>query len=185
MKTVYLLLINGFEEIEALTPVDLLRRAGVPVKTVGLSGKTVTGSHDIPVVADIDGEGFTLPEDAGMLVLPGGPGTADLEAHPVTQQALKDAEARGLYIAAICAAPTILHAAGLLKGKRATAFPTRQAEIAAEASTNVTGGVVEVDGNIITGRAMGVSLQFAHALATAMAGKEAADAEVAKVYPEQ
>lgn len=181
MDTVYVFLAEGFEEVEALTPVDMLRRAEVPVQTVGVTGKTVTGSHGIPVVADVDGEGFALPQDAAMVVLPGGgPGTENLKQSPMVEAALNEANARGLYIAAICAAPTVLHKYGYLKGKTATAFPSVQGQLA---GSTVTGKAVEVDGKVITGRSAGVALEFAHALVTAMAGGAKADEVVEKVYP--
>lgn len=181
MATVYVFLAEGFEEVEALTPVDVLRRAGIPVCTVGLGGRMVKGGHGICVQADVDGADFTLPEDAAMVLLPGGGlGTQNLAASPVVAEALRRAAERDIFIAAICAAPTVLHAAGLLAGKRATAYPTEQAALA---GAQVTGRAVEADGKIITGRAMGVALGFSHALVAALAGKEKADEVIDAVYP--
>lgn len=181
MKTVYVFLADGFEEIEALAPVDLLRRAEVNVVTVGVTGKTVTGSHGIAVVADAEGKDFVLPEDAVMVVLPGGGlGTENLGKSPMVQEVLQKAQQSGLWIAAICAAPTVLHKYGLLDKKKATVFPAMQAEMP---NSLVSGNAVERDGNIITARAAGVALEFSHALITAVCSREKADAVVQSIYP--
>ncbi len=181
MDTVYLFLADGFEEIEAITPVDVLRRAGGEVVTVGVTGPRVTGGHGVVVEADTDGEEFSLPRDAGMVVLPGGGGgTENLLKSKMVEKMLAEANRRGIYIAAICAAPKVLHKAGLLEGKRVTSFPSVAGELT---GTNHTGGAVEMDGKIITGRSAGVALQFAKALAEAMYGKEAAESTVHALYP--
>lgn len=183
MKKAYVFLADGFEEIEALSPVDVLRRAGVDVTTVGVTGKTVTGSHHVPVVADVDGGIFVLPDDADAVVLPGGGlGTENLKKSGAVAQALAEASRRGILIAAICAAPTVLDKAGLLAGKRVTAFPSVQDSIK---NSNVTGGAVEEDGNIVTARSAGVALQFSHALAVRLAGQQKADEVIASLYPEK
>lgn len=179
--TAYVFLADGFEEIEAMAPVDLMRRAGIKVCMVGVSGAEVTGGHGIQVAADMVGDGFVLPEDAGLVMLPGGgDGTKNLGQSPVVDKVLRDAQSRGIVIAAICAAPTVLHAKGLLDGKRVTAFPSVQEQLA---NAEVTGAAVEVDGNIITGRSAGVALAFAHALIQALAGRDKADEVLASVYP--
>ena len=182
MGTAYVFLADGFEEIEALTPVDVLRRAGVDVRTVGVAGKMVTGSHDIRVEADFDGDGFVLPRDAAMVILPGGgTGAKNLAASAMVYAALKEAKNQDLYIAAICAAPGVLYKAGLLQGRRATIFPGMEDEVP---KADITGEAVVQDGKIITGRSMGVALAFSQALATALVGEEKAGEVVAKVYPE-
>lgn len=179
--TVYVFLAQGFEETEAVTPVDLLRRGGVPVVTVGLAGRAVTGAHGITLQADMDGADFELPADAAMVVLPGGgEGTENLRASAVVAAALAEAAARGLWIAALCAAPCVLHAAGLLRGRRAAAFPSVRRRLA---GALVTDAAVEVDGNIITGRSAGVALGFGRALLAALRGEEPAERVVAQVYP--
>lgn len=181
MKTVYLFLAEGFEEIEAITPIDILRRAGVEVKTVGVGGKTIKGSHDILVEADLFGDGFRLPADADMVLLPGGGlGTENLQKCTMIAQVLADASERGIYIGAICAAPTVLHKAGLLQGKTVTAFPSVQNQLT---GSNVTGGAVEVDGTIITARSAGVALSYAKTLAALLVGEEKAEDVVANIYP--
>lgn len=181
MKTAYIFLAEGFEEIEAVTPIDVLRRAGVTVVTVGVTGKTVPGAHSVPMVADMDGEGFILPQDADMVVLPGGGlGTQNLAASGMVAEVLAEAARRDIYIAAICAAPTVLHKAGLLKGRRVTAFPDVQKELVGSV---VDGGPAVVDGKIITGRSAGVALKFAHELAQLLVGQQKADEVVENLYP--
>lgn len=182
MKHAYILLAEGFEEIEAFTPVDVLRRAGVQVHTVGVGGRTVVGGHDILTVADMDGEGFELPQEADMVILPGGGvGTANLAKSGMVERVLRQANERGLYMAAICAAPTVLHKYGYLRGRRATAFPDVQEQLT---DSLVTGGAVEVDGRIITARSMGVALAFAHTLAVLLVGQAKADEVLHSLYPE-
>lgn len=179
--TVYVFLADGFEEIEALTPVDVLRRADMPVTTVGVTGKTVTGGHAIRVEADRGIAGFVLPQDAAMVVLPGGTaGVEHIMASTEMDAVLAQAAERGIYIAAICAGPLALQKAGLTKGKRLTAFPAVRPQLV-EGET--TGEAVVVDGKMITGRSAGVSLQFAYALLAALQGKEKADEIVGRMYP--
>lgn len=180
--SVYIFLADGFEEVEAIAPIDLLRRAGVEVKTVGIGGTTVTGGHGVPVIADMSGDKFVLPSDAQMVVLPGGgTGTQNLMQSAVVEDVLQAAQQRGIYIAAICAAPTVLHKYNLLQTKRVTAFPSVQPSLT---GSMVTGNAVEVDGKIITARAAGVALQFAHALIECLKGKPKADEVLAGLYPE-
>ena len=168
---VYVCIAEGFEEIEALTPVDVLRRAGCRVRTVGITGKVVTGAHGIPVVCDQEGaEAF--PEDLELLVLPGGmPGTRHLEASPVVQSWLAQAVERGRWVAAICAAPSILGHLGLLEGRQATAFPGFEEDLAGAC---LSPEPVVVDGRFVTARGMGVALEFSLCLAGLIQGKEKA-----------
>ena len=155
---IYLFLAEGFEEIEALTPVDILRRAGKQVTTVGIGGKTVTGSHDISVLSDVADTDLVLT-DADMIILPGGmPGTLNLDASPVVQNAIDVALANGTYIAAICAAPTILGKRGLLNGKKATCYPGMESDLMGAILGEDT---VVQDGKIITAAGMGAALPFA------------------------
>ena len=181
---VYLFLADGFEEIEALTPVDLLRRAGVEVITVGIAGKSVTGSHGICVQADVTAEealdmlrSGNIPE---MIVLPGGmPGAATLDTSPVVDTFIDAAEKAEAYIAAICAAPMILGKRGLLKGKRATCFPGFEEYLT---DAIVTDAHTATDGRYITGQAMGAATEFALALVKALKGEFAADTLRAAVF---
>lgn len=183
MKKAYIFLAEGFEEIEALAPADIMRRAGIEVCLVGLSGDFVTGGHKIAVKADINAaEGFALPQDASLIMLPGGwPGYDNLGKSEVMRAVLKEAAQRGnVVISAICGAPTVLYNAGLLNGKTVTVFPGMEKEMP---NANVTTAAVEEDGSVITGRSAGVAVQFAHALTARLAGKEKADEVVGKIYP--
>ena len=104
---VYEFLADGFEIVEAMFPVDVMRRAGIEVKTVGIAGTRVTSSAGVTVEADLDGRAFVLPEDAELVVLPGGmPGTTNLLACDAVKKALAEAKKRGIFAAAICAAPS-------------------------------------------------------------------------------
>ena len=161
----------GFEEVEALTPLDYLRRAGVPVKTVGVGGKIITGAHGIPVTADLS-EAELRPEQVEGVILPGGmPGTKNLEASQTVQETLDRCAAAGLMIAAICAAPSVLGHKGLLAGKRATCFPGFEADCVGAVMTE---GPAVTDGNIITARGAGCATSFAAAIITAIQGQAAA-----------
>ncbi len=179
---VYVYLAEGFEEIEALAPVDILRRCGVEVKTVGVTGKVVSGSHGICVEADILPEAVSLA-DAQMLVLPGGiPGTPNLEKDARVTEALKAANAQGKYIAAICAAPSVFGHLGLLAGKKATCYPGFEPELAG--AETLEDGVV-CDGNIITAKGAGRASDFGFLLAGLLAGwDKAAEVRKAMQYAE-
>lgn len=121
--TAYVFLAEGFEEVEALTPVDILRRGGVTVKTVGIGGKTITGAHGIPVGCDI-AEEDVIPDEINMMVLPGGmPGTIHLGESLTIQEGLAYAAQEDLWVAAICAAPSVLGENGLLHGRKYTCYP--------------------------------------------------------------
>ena len=170
---IYIFLAEGFEEIEALTPLDLLRRAGLPVTTVGVGGKVVTGSHGISVTADIlDTE---LHDDKpDMVVLPGGmPGTMNLDASPVVHAAISAAVDTGAYLAAICAAPSILGKRGLLSGKKAVCFPGFEDTLLGAV---IAGDKVAVDGRTITAKGMGAAMDFGLQLVACFKGDEAASA---------
>ena len=170
---VYLFLANGFEEIEALCPLDLLRRAGVEVTTVGVNGaEYVMGAHGICVQTDIPDTMFrdSKPE---MIILPGGmPGAKNLDESRVVDTALRAAASSGAYLAAICAAPMVLGHRGYLKNKRAICFPGFEAEL--EGAVIASERVVR-DGNIITAAGMGVALEFGLALVAALKNEKAAD----------
>lgn len=155
---VVVFLAEGFEEIEALTPVDLLRRAGIDVLTVGIGSKVVTGAHGIPIVTDCSDAEYASDASPDMVVLPGGmPGTKNLEASEVVRRAIEDVVQRGTYLAAICAAPSILGKLGLLQGKKATCFPGFE--------PTLTGAILSsepvcVDGRLITSKGAGTALAF-------------------------
>ncbi|MBR0597504.1 DJ-1 family glyoxalase III [Sinanaerobacter chloroacetimidivorans] len=155
---VYLHLANGFEEIEALTVVDVLRRAGIDVKTVSVSDdRQITGAHEISVLADILYENANY-SNCEMIVLPGGmPGTKNLAAHAGLEARIKEFAEDGKWIAAICAAPMILGNLSLLKGKKATIFSGMEEHlIGAEFSKER----VVVDGNFVTSRGAGTAMDF-------------------------
>lgn len=171
---VYILLGTGFEEIEALTPVDLLRRAGIEVTTVGLNGKIVYGSHRIGVQADITIDELDI-SDAEMIVLPGGlGGVASIRGCSKALEAVKAVAAAGKYVAAICAGPTVLADLGLLTGVNATCYP-RQIPNMKDALV-VENAACVTDGKIITGTSAGTAVPFALALIKALKGAEAAGA---------
>ncbi len=158
---IIVLLADGFEEIEALTPVDMLRRAGLDVKTVGINSKIAVGAHNIPVVCDAVPADISL-NDVSMAIFPGGmPGSLNLDASPYTDEVIKSVTSRGGHIAAICAAPLIFGRRGLLDGKRATCFPGFEDELR---GATVTGEEFVTDGNITTGKGMEYSLPFAKEL---------------------
>ncbi|MDU7337568.1 MAG: DJ-1/PfpI family protein [Clostridium sp.] len=168
----YLFLANGFEELEAFTPIDLLRRANVPVQTVGVGGKQIVGAHQIPVIADVEESEISL-SDLDMVILPGGlPGTPNLEKSQIVKDAVMAAYEKGAYVAAICAAPSILGHMGLLKGRRATVSDGFVSEIT---GAEYTGELVTMDGKIITGRGPMASVAFALQLVDLLADKHAAE----------
>lgn len=170
MKKVLLFLADGFEEIEALATVDVLRRAGVQVTTVSINPtEMVTGAHGIPVVADVLFADCTLAE-ADMLILPGGkPGAANLDAHEGLRAAISAHAEAGKWLASICAAPMVYGHMGLLNGKKATCYPGYEGELA---GATYTAAPVEKDSNIITGKGPAVVLPFAYALAEVLVGEE-------------
>jgi len=170
---VYMLLGTGFEETEAIAPLDILRRAGVKVLTVGIDGKTVCGSHKIPVVADITLEEMDLTE-MDMIVIPGGMGgVASLRACPAALEALKFGWDNGKYVAAICAGPTVLADLGITDGRHATCYPGQEIHMG-NAKMEKDAAVV-ADGRLITGTSAGCAIPFGLALAEALVGKEAAE----------
>ncbi len=176
---VYVLLGTGFEEIEAITPIDLLRRAGIEVQTVGISGKTVCGSHGICVTADILPQEMQ-PQQAQMIVLPGGlGGVASLKSSAAALDAVRTAWEGGKWLAAICAAPTIPGELGMIDGLRATCYPG--CESAMGGAIPVRERAVVCDGKLITGTSAGCAVPFALALIAALRGQQAADAVAAQI----
>lgn len=174
---VYVLLGTGFEEVEAITPVDLMRRAGIEVQTVGITGKTVTGSHKIPVEADILPENMDL-ESMDMIVLPGGlGGVASARASQAALDALRWGWEHDRFVAAICAGPTVLADLGIPDGKKATCFPGCEGQMGK--ADMVPGAAALRDGKLITGTSAGCAIPFALELIKALKGSEAAD-KVAK-----
>lgn len=171
---IYVFLANGFEEIEALTPVDCLRRCELEVRTVGVGSRAITGSHGITVFGDLIAEEAALTDNLDMIILPGGmPGTLNLEKSPYVKKAIEFCSKRDIPIAAICAAPSILGHMGLLNGKKATCFKGFEDQLlGADVITDVP---TVTDGNIITACGMGNALDFACEIVSKLISKERAD----------
>lgn len=166
MKTIFVFLTTGFEEIEALGTVDILRRAGLEVQTVSLTGdKTVVASHGVAVIADILFEDAQF-EKAEMLVIPGG--TPAFNNHAGLKKEIKAFYDKGEKVAAICASPMVLGGLGILNGRKATCYPGFEKYL--EGATLETGKAVIVDGNVITGRGPGLTIDFALELVEIVAG---------------
>lgn len=173
MKQISVFLADGFEEIEGLTVVDILRRAGLRVDTVSITGeRIIRGSHQIDVQADCLFEEIDFSE-TDMLVLPGGmPGTRNLMNHKGLQELLRAYHEKGRYIAAICAAPSVFGRLGFLKGRRACCYPSFEEKLE---GAEVVQEPVSVDGHIITSRGMGTAIPFALKLTALLCGEEKAD----------
>ncbi len=169
---VYAFLAEGFEETEAIAPIDLLRRAGVHVTTVGVTGKNVTGSHGIPITADITADAFKPAADIEMIILPGGmPGTLNEEKSDTVQAAIDYCVKNDRWIGAICAAPSILGHKGLLRNRTAVCYPGFEKDL--EGAKIGSGGVAR-DSKIITARGAGVAVDFGLALIEALVGADLA-----------
>ena len=164
MATALVLLADGFEEIEAVTIIDVLRRGEVSVTTASLGGQRVTGSHQISLDADALLAAVTV-EDFDALVLPGGPAAKTLREDARAQATIKRGAAAGKLLAAVCAAPTALEAAGVLAGKRATSYPGN-----ALPSAHWVEDSVVIDGNVITSRGPGTTMAFALAIVERLSG---------------
>lgn len=173
MRKVFIFLADGFEEIEGLTVVDLLRRANIDITMVSITGKKqVTGAHGIELITDIlfeDGD----YSSGDLLVLPGGmPGTLHLMEHEGLGQLIMEYNDQGKGLAAICAAPRVLGSKGLLSGKKATCYPGNEGYLVG--ATVVDEDVVEA-GNIVTSKGMGTAIDFSLTLIRILLNKEAAD----------
>ena len=160
---VYVFLANGFEELEALSPIDVLRRAGIEVMTVGVGGSEITAAHGVRFITDITADRIRLEDNVEMIVLPGGmPGTNNLEASPEVQAAIDHCIENDIYVAAVCAAPRILGHKGLLDGRKAICFPGFEADLS---GAEISADSVVVDGKFVTAKGAGVALEFALKLA--------------------
>ena len=172
MKTALVLFAAGSEELEAVTVVNILRRAGVTVTLAGLSEGALKGSRGITLQPDTTLDAV-LNDDFDMLVLPGGmPGTRHLQADARVLKLAQDMAKRGRYVTAICAAPMVLATAGLLAGKRATCYPTCLDEFP---SVQLQTTAVVEDGKLITSRGPGTAMDFALTLAERLTGKARRD----------
>ena len=173
---VYILLGEGFEEAEALVTADVLRRADIPAALAGIGGSAVTGSHRITVQADLPVERVTLAE-GDMVVLPGGMGgVASIEASKPAMGLVRQAASSGAYwLAAICAAPTLLARAGVLpKGARCVCYPGMEGELVKAGAVPAMDRPAVAEGRLITGRGPGAAFDFGLALVEALAGADAA-----------
>ncbi len=174
MSRILVPLAEGFEELEAVTVIDLLRRAGVEVVTAGLQSGPVKASRGVVIVPDASMDAV-LNEDFDMIVLPGGlPGAHHLRDDARVQAILKRHAAAGAYTAAICAAPVALAEAGLLVGKTATSYPGFVEKLVIDDFTHSTEAVV-VDGRVVTSRGPGTAMDFALTLIELLCGKAQRD----------
>lgn len=171
MAKVYEFLANGFEEIEALAPVDILRRGGLDVTTVSITGtKNVQSAHGITVLADVTFEEAGDFADADLLLLPGGmPGATNLNAHEGVRAALLRQYKQGKRIGAICAAPMVLGSLGLLKGKKATCSPGFEKYLT---GATYTAELYQEDGTIITGEGPCATLPYAYRILSHFVGED-------------
>ncbi len=169
---IYMFLAEGFEEVEALAPLDLIRRAGLEIKTVGVGSKVVVGSHGIPVTADITESEF-LDNAPDMVILPGGmPGTKNLDANKTVHKAIADAVKNDAYVCAICAAPMILGKLGLLRGKSAVCYPGFEEYLD---GATIPDKKVVLDGKVITAKGMGAAVEFGLAIVAELRDEKTAD----------
>lgn len=170
---IYTFLANGFEDIEALAPVDIMRRAGLQVETVSITDEiVVTSAHGVGIVAD-----KTLAEidfdDAELMFLPGGmPGATNLDACQDLREGLTQHFKAGRPIAAICAAPLVLGHLGILEGKKATCYPGFEGELR---GADYTAALVEQDGQVITGKGPGAAMELGYTLVERLVSREVAD----------
>lgn len=169
----YCFLADGFEEIEALATIDILRRADIEVTTVGVGGEVIRGAHHIKVTADMRLEDFTCGADTEGVILPGGmPGVKNLYAAQGVKDAVSTCVSRDLYVCAICAAPMILGRMGVLMGKKATCYPGFEDELL---DARVCADKVVIDGKIITAKGAGCAMDFGFAIVAQVKGEALAD----------
>ncbi len=172
MATILTILPEGFEEIEAVTPIDLWRRAGFTVKTMSLSSRRqVTGRSGITIQSDLSFGAVSADQSYNLLFLPGGPGVEKLRESPEVRELLGQHVAAGSWIAAICAAPLVLKDAGLLNGRKYTAHPSTEAEL----SDIISAESVVIDDKIVTSRGAGTAIEFGLAIIALLENRETAD----------
>ncbi len=169
----YCFLADGFEEIEALATIDILRRAGIDVITVGVGNDTITGAHLISVRSDITVDDFSVDDEMEGVILPGGmPGVTNLYNDDTVKNAVAYCASNDLYLCAICAAPSIPGQMGLLRGKKATCYPGFETKLE---GAQVTGDKVTVDGKIITSKGAGCAMDFGFAIVSEVIDSNTAD----------
>lgn len=170
---VYCFLADGFEETEAIAPVDMLRRAGVTVKTVGIGKSVITGSHGLSVICDLTDSEVRLTDELDGVILPGGmPGTLNLDASQAVHSAVDFAVSHQKLVCAICAAPSILGRKGLLSGKKAIAFPGFEKELE---GAIISKDPVVKDGVFITAKGAGVAVDFGLEIVAALVSRAKSD----------
>lgn len=170
---VYVFLAEGFEEIEAVTVIDVLRRSGTEVMSVGIGGRNIKGARGIIVCADTDDSAAVLDEKLDMIYLPGGlNGMKNLDASEYVEKAIRYCQANDLYISAMCASPTVLGHKGVLEGKKACCYPGFEKELY---GAEVTTDDVTVDGKVITSRGPATAMALAVKLAEIMTDKATAE----------
>lgn len=170
---VYCFLADGFEEMEALCPIDILRRGECEVTVVGVGEQIITGAHGISVCVDITDNEITLDDEIDMIILPGGmPGTLNLEKNANVRKAVDYCVENGKFVSAICAAPSILGHMGVLNGKEAICFPGFEEQMNC---AKVSDDYVCKDGNVITAKGAGVAQEFGFKLLECLKGRETAD----------
>lgn len=170
---VYCFLADGFEETEAIAPVDMLRRADVTVKTVGIGKSVITGSHGISVICDLTDSEMRLTDELDGVILPGGmPGTLNLDASQAVHSAVDFAVSHQKLVCAICAAPSILGRKGLLSGKKAIAFPGFEKELE---GAIISKDPVVKDGVFITAKGAGVAVDFGLEIVAALVSRAKSD----------
>ena len=170
---VYCFLADGFEEVEAIAPIDMLRRAGVEVKTVGVTGDVIDGRHGIKVIPDVLIGDIILDDNLEAVILPGGlPGATNLEDSDDVQKAIDFAVDNDKYVCAICAAPQILGHKCLLEGKEAIAYPGFESELKGAV---ISDEYVVLDGKFITAKGAGVATEFGLKIVSVLKNKDLAD----------
>lgn len=168
----YIYFANGFEEVEGIATLDVIRRAGIDISTVGIGSKHITGSHGVTVQCDLDDEEATFTGLDG-IILPGGmPGTNNLNACDRVHRAIDFCVSTGKLVSAICAAPMILGQKGILEGKNAVCYPGFEKYLE---GAFVPDSYVCADGNVITARGMGSAVEFGLAIVSYFKGADAAD----------
>lgn len=179
---VYVFIANGSEETEAIATLDIIRRANFKAQLVGVGSREVTTSHGVTIVTDTEISNIDFDFDFDMIVLPGGmPGTINLEKNPLVQKAIDTAVKKNAFIAAICAAPSILGHKGLLSGRRATCFPGYESELKGAELIDVA---AVRDGNIITANGPGAVFSFGKLIVEALGGNAAKTIGALNIDPE-
>ena len=170
---IYCFLAEGFEELEAIAPIDLLKRAGVEVKTVGVGGKMISGSHGITFDTDLTDCDILLSDNLSGVILPGGmPGTINLENNMNVQRAVDFCAENGKLLCAICAAPSILGHKNLLEGKEAISYPGFEKDLY---GAEISKKSVVTSGNIITAKGAGVAVDFGLEIVAYLKGRDVSD----------